>query len=94
MDIGRENIIHEPPRLTPNLEFLANVWRDPTSYFPYHWHDALEIIFVSEGTGFVSIHGKEHRIDAGKFVLINSWNVHSTWTHDDYVFCCNSPMRF
>lgn len=47
-------------------------------YFPSHWHSALELIYILNGTGEITIDGHKHLLVAGEFILIDSNQIHET----------------
>ncbi len=44
---------------------------------PWHWHDELEIVLITEGTVFMKIAGKEFELNAGEGYFANSSILHS-----------------
>lgn len=89
-----KNVYHEYPAPHPGLEYRFNIWYDHGSYVAEHWHDAIEIIFVLDGVGYATTHGKTHMMGAGEFILINSKDIHTTMTPGDYVALLQFPMEF
>ena len=51
--------------------------------FPLHWHDEFEIIFVSYGTGIVTVQGSRFLCCEGDIVLIPPGAVHSILQNGD-----------
>lgn len=51
---------------------------DHGSFSPSHWHEAIEIIYVLEGTVIVTIIEQTITLKPGQFLLINSGLVHSS----------------
>lgn len=47
-------------------------------YTPPHWHSALELIFVLNGTAQMTIDGRVHSLIPGEFVLIDSNQIHES----------------
>lgn len=45
-------------------------------YTPPHWHPAVELIYVLDGTGSVIIDEKEHFLKAGDLLVIDSDQIH------------------
>lgn len=51
---------------------------DSGSYVPKHWHDAVEVIYIQEGTLIVISDNSTYKLCADDCILINSAIVHST----------------
>lgn len=51
---------------------------DHGSFSPSHWHDAIEIIYILEGTTIVTIFDQTITLEPGQFLLINSGLVHAS----------------
>lgn len=45
-------------------------------YSPTHWHSAIELIYVLNGTATISIEGKDHKLVAGEFIVVDSNRIH------------------
>lgn len=45
-------------------------------YTPPHWHTAIELIYVLNGTGSVTFDGKEYITRAGQFLVVDSNRIH------------------
>lgn len=68
---------------------------DPGSYIPSHWHDALEILYMQEGTLTVTVESSVRRLNAGQCFLINPCIVHSTkCTAPNKAIVFQIPMDF
>ncbi len=52
--------------------------RDPGSYVPPHWHDAIEIVYMQKGTLDYTIEGRTQILNPGDCVLLNANIIHST----------------
>ena len=59
-----------------NVKFYTSV--DPGSYIPTHWHRAVEIIYIQEGSLDVTVESKSFTIHADDCILINGNILHST----------------
>ena len=51
---------------------------DHGSFTPSHWHEAIEIIYVLEGTAVVALFDQTILLEPGQFLLINSGLVHAS----------------
>lgn len=45
---------------------------------PLHWHNELELAFITEGSVIYTIHQKQFVLKAGDFILLNGGVLHST----------------
>ncbi|MCR2804491.1 helix-turn-helix transcriptional regulator [Paenibacillus soyae] len=50
-----------------------------------HWHDALEINYIVDGSGYILINGSKHELVRGDIVLINSNDLHRAFETDGLV---------
>ncbi|MEK0209835.1 AraC family transcriptional regulator [Bifidobacterium mongoliense] len=50
---------------------------------PAHWHAGLEINYVVNGTGTVSIDSKIERLHPGKLCIVSPYSIHSFVTEND-----------
>lgn len=53
------------------------------SSFPLHWHDETELIYVTEGTGVVTVQSAKHVVSRGDIIVIPSQTVHAIERKDD-----------
>ena len=59
-----------------NVKFRTST--DPGSYIPMHWHRAVEIIYMQEGSLDVTIESENFTIQKGDCIVINGNILHST----------------
>ena len=59
-----------------NVKFYTSI--DPGSYIPTHWHRAVEIIYMQEGSLDVTVESESFTIHEGDCILINGNVLHST----------------
>ena len=59
-----------------NVQFRTSV--DPGSYIPTHWHRAIEIIYMQEGSLDVTVESESFTIHEGDCILVNGNVLHST----------------
>lgn len=52
--------------------------KDPGSYVPTHWHDALEIVYLQSGTLRFTVEGRTVQLQPGQCILVNSNIFHSS----------------
>ena len=62
--------------LQPNRSIEFRVTDDFGSFSPPHWHDALEIIYILEGSSIVTLSDRTKTVFPGQFLLINSGRIH------------------
>lgn len=61
---------------TTGVRFFTDV--DTGSYYPNHWHDAIEIIYMIKGGLDLTIESSSRHLYEGQCILINSCVIHST----------------
>lgn len=61
---------------TTGVRFFTD--HDSGSYYPNHWHDAIEIIYMVEGELAVTVESSALHLHEGQCILINSSVIHST----------------
>lgn len=66
--------IHVPKNT--GVRFYTSI--DPGSYVPSHWHPAIEIIYMLEGTLTVTVECVSRVLRAGQCTLINPGVIHAT----------------
>lgn len=59
-----------------NVKFRTSI--DPGSYIPMHWHRAVEIIYMQEGSLDVTVESESFTIRKGDCIVINGNVLHST----------------
>lgn len=52
--------------------------KDTGSYVPNHWHDAIEIIYMIQGSVDITVESSAYHLQEGQCFLINSSVIHST----------------
>lgn len=78
MSEQQSNQIYEviPVPETTGVRFFTEV--DTGSYYPNHWHDAIEIIYMIKGELDVTVEASAYHLHEGQCFLINSCVIHST----------------
>lgn len=54
------------------------MFQDSRRYVAPHWHDAIEIISLTDGELMVSIDGKQYCLQGGDCIILPPYSVHST----------------
>ena len=82
------NVTNHPKKFTENEErddrvsddkqIRFDVSVDHGSFSPSHWHEAIEIIYVLEGSAVVTLFDFTITLKPGQMLLINSGLVHSS----------------
>ncbi len=67
-------IIHVPE--TTGVRFFTD--HDTGSYYPNHWHDAIEIIYMVKGELDLTVESTGYHLHEGQCFLINSCVIHAT----------------
>lgn len=73
-----ESSVYEIIPVVENTGVRFFTSRDPGSYVPPHWHDALEIVYMQKGTLDYTIENHTQLLQPGECVLLNANVVHST----------------
>lgn len=76
-----------------NVQFRTSV--DPGSYIPTHWHRAVEIIYMQEGSLDVIVESESFTIYKGDCILVNGNVLHSTkCTAPNTAILLQIPLNF
>lgn len=59
----------------------VSLLHNPSFYVPAHWHSALELLYLAQGTGKIRISRRDYPLPAGAISLVNSMEVHESWSH-------------
>lgn len=54
------------------------------SGIPHHWHEEIEIIYVTEGVVSVSVRNNEYILASGDIVIVHPQTIHAIRQHEDY----------
>lgn len=75
----------------PIAMYTQNFIHAASDYIPFHWHDELQITWISEGELEYSINGDKFRLESDKLLLVQSRQLHSshTTTGDVKTLCIN-----
>lgn len=65
--------------------YIAETVGVNTHYQKLHWHDVLEINYISSGCGYYIINGKSFEFKEGDILLINSNDLHCAYEMSDLV---------
>lgn len=76
--MNTENFTHEIIQPTENLDAVLKLFDDPGSYTPSHWHNSIEILYITSGSLQVDIGKYSYDLKEDDCILINSGKVHST----------------
>lgn len=72
-------VLRKETIMVPNEKRIAfHVGDDQRSYSPSHWHEAVEIIYILEGTATVTVPDHSVTLESGQLILLNSGLVHSS----------------
>ncbi len=80
MPLATQEHIYQHERIftTKDMEIAFIEREDPGSYTAWHWHDSIEIIYITQGSTEVLMGQNVYRVQAGECMVINSGTVHST----------------
>lgn len=73
-----KKFMHEIIQTTEKLDVHFELFVDNGSYTPSHWHDSIEILYITSGTLQVEIGEYNYSLKENDCILINSGVVHST----------------
>ena len=76
--MNKENFMHEIIQPTENLDAVLKLFNDPGSYTASHWHNSIEILYITSGSLQVDIGKYSYSLEEDDCILINSGRVHST----------------
>lgn len=76
--MSKENFTHEIVQPTENLDAVLKLFNDTGSYTPSHWHNSIEILYITSGSLQVDIGKYSYNLKEDDCILINSEHVHST----------------
>lgn len=81
-----EKIMHET-KTHGKLSFPYTVYHgnipEYLCSFPLHWHDEMEIIYVTDGMGIVTVQDKKYTLQTGDMIIILPQTIHSIEQLDD-----------
>lgn len=69
---------HEIIQPTENLDVYIELFNDEGRYVSSHWHNSIEVIYLTSGTLQLDIGGYKYNLMEDECILINSGVVHST----------------
>lgn len=73
-----ENKIYELIQVPKTTGVSFYTKKDAGSYVPNHWHDAIEIIYMVQGSVDITVESSTCHLQEGQCFLINSCAIHST----------------
>ena len=74
-DSARELLKHGTPAF-PIACYHDDLQAEPV---PWHWHEELEVLLVSEGTILATAAGEKYRLTVGEGLFINAGVLHGDW---------------
>ena len=64
-------------------------YTSPGGYHPLHWHEEIELLYPLNGESTIQIEGRKYQISNKHLTVIDSRQVHSTYTYSDTsMFIC------
>ena len=61
-----------------NTNIAIHYYTNRGSYFPAHWHPAIELIYILNGTAEILVGGVKHTLVPGEFIVIDSNQIHES----------------
>lgn len=71
-------MIYEPLFKLERTGVQIQYYTNKGKYSPVHWHSAIELIYILNGTGTIMVEGRDYPVVAGEFVVIDSNQMHET----------------
>ena len=62
--------------------------RNPSTYMPSHWHNAVELLLLVEGAVTCKFSHSTFHVGPGDLFLINSHDAHETWVTPNAQYLC------
>lgn len=76
--MNNKNFIHEIIQPTENLDITFKLYNDDGSFVPSHWHNSIEIIYVTSGKLKIYEGNRTYDLSTNDCIVINSGVIHST----------------
>lgn len=76
--MNKRDFLHEIIEPIENLDVNFKLFEDRGSYVSNHWHNSLEIIYITSGDLQVNMEGGTYNLKANDCIFINSGVIHST----------------
>ncbi len=87
--------VYETMNLLAHENIVVRTNHSTGDYVVSHWHDAMEIIYISRGDLTVTMAEQDHHMTDDTFLLINSSMVHSTrCLHENDALVLQLPNEF
>lgn len=78
-------MIYEPLFKLERTGVQIQYYTNRGKYSPVHWHSAIELIYILNGSGTIMIEGRDYPVVAGEFLVVDSNRMHETK-------CANASM--
>lgn len=72
----RQETIQHGDKSFPCASYV-DFYRNEKEFYPWHWHEELEIAYVTEGTVTVSVNEQKYTLKAGEGIFINAGVLHA-----------------
>lgn len=61
-----------------NTNIAIHYYSNRGSYFPAHWHPAIELLYILNGTAEITLSGTKHVLVPGEFLVVDSNQIHES----------------
>ncbi len=78
----RKTVSKPYQQFSEKITFFTHMLVHSESELQLGWHDEVEIIKIISGEGEYTISGRQYRVRAGSFILINSNQIHSARAYE------------
>lgn len=93
--MNKRDFLHEIIEPIENLDVNFKLSEDSGSYISSHWHNSLEIIYITSGDLQVNMEGYTYNLKADDCILINSGVIHSTrCVYENTAILLQIPLSF
>ncbi len=72
----RQETIQHGDKIFPCATYV-DFYRNEKEFYPWHWHEELEIAYITEGKVTVSVNEQKYTLKAGEGIFINSGVLHA-----------------
>lgn len=71
------------------IQLIKQFSTGPCQIFSNHWHEQLEILYFTEGTGIIECGSESYEANAEDLIIINSNELHSGYNPgNNLAYCC------
>lgn len=72
----------------PKMPFIFHHDTIDREYFVFNWHENIEILYVTEGEGFIKTSNEQYSAEKGDIFVINSYSPHNGNSNSNLKYFC------